>query len=294
MEYLTACPVCRAHDFHPFLSCKDYTVSHETFLLEQCATCGFVFTNPRPDDAALPRYYQSPSYISHSDKPTGTIDRAYKISRHFTLKWKYEIVQKHALQPPSSILDYGCGTGAFLRTCQQRSMRIAGVEPSPLARTQAENNTNTPIYSHASEIDQDFHAITLWHVLEHVSDLHGTLEKLKKHLTENGTMFIALPNLKSQDANRYKEHWAGYDVPRHLWHFSEDTLKKLLTSHRLRVITTLPMPLDAYYVSLLSEKYKNGSNNVLNMTRALHSGWKSNQAGKKTSQYSSLIYIVRK
>ena len=294
MLYLTACPVCQGKNLVPYLSCKDNTVSHETFQLESCAVCGFVMTNPRPGENNLPRYYQSDTYISHSDGSSTPLDLLYKLSRKFTLKWKYSLIQQYSLAKPLSILDYGCGTGSFLKQCERRKMAVTGVEPSAVARSHAQKDSQIQIFQDISEIKDNFDVITLWHVLEHVSDLHKTLNVLKARLHETGTMFIAVPNLNSPDARKYREHWAAYDVPRHLWHFSQTTMDLVLRQHQLHIHKIQPMRLDAYYVSLLSEKYKTSHNVVLRITKALINGWKSNRAAKLTNDYSSLIYIVRK
>lgn len=251
-------------------------------------------TNPQPEEKDLPRYYQSESYISHSNKSQGIIDRIYKIARSYTLKWKYHLVQKHSLHHPSSLLDYGCGTGAFLQHCQTRNLHVAGVEPSDLARAEAIRMINAPVVSHLHEAKGQYDAITLWHVLEHVSTLNTTIEELKSKLQNNGTMFIAVPNLNSRDAKKYRQYWAAYDVPRHLWHFTKHSMESILNGHGLKLNKVLPMRLDAYYVSMLSEKYKRGQNNISTMTRALISGWQTNIEAKKTNEYSSLIYIIRK
>ncbi|MEX2235019.1 MAG: class I SAM-dependent methyltransferase [Cyclobacteriaceae bacterium] len=294
MQSLSECPVCRETHFADYLSCKDYTVSHETFTLQKCKACGFVITNPRPEENKLPDYYQSEAYISHSNKSPSLVDKVYKVSRTFTLKWKYNLIRKHSLNKPVSILDYGCGTGAFLEECKKHKMIISGVEPSTTARTQAKEITETEIASHINELNTDFDVITLWHVLEHISDLNETISRLKSHMNKNGTMFIAVPNLQSLDANRYGEYWAGYDVPRHLWHFSRATMRMLLSHHNLKLINVVPMRLDSYYVSLLSEKYKNGTNGVTNMANAIIQGWRSNREANATHEFSSLIYIARK
>lgn len=294
MEYLASCPLCHNNNLQPYLACKDYTVSHETFQLQRCPTCQFVLTNPRPTEQQLPKYYQSEAYISHSDKSPGLTGRLYKLARTYTLSWKYELVRRHAAAEPRSVLDFGCGTGAFLETCQRHGLKITGVEPSSAAADIARNRTSGQIESSLDAITGTFDAVTLWHVLEHVTQLHETLENLKRHLTENGTMFIAVPNLESADARHYREHWAGYDVPRHLWHFSPSTMEQLIHNHQLTLITVLPMRLDAYYVSLLSETYRRGKTPFGALAKAAYHGWKSNRAAHKTNQYSSLIYIARK
>jgi 2-polyprenyl-3-methyl-5-hydroxy-6-metoxy-1,4-benzoquinol methylase len=294
MHRLSTCPVCEQTNFRAFLSCRDYTVSHETFSLEQCMTCGFVMTNPQPEQAELPRYYQSDAYISHSNKSQNLVDRAYKISRAFSIRWKYQLLKKHSLKDPETILDYGCGTGSFLEYCQRKGMQVAGVEPSSTARDIAINHTHAQVVADIDEAKNTFDVITLWHVLEHVSDLNNTLEKIKGKLGKNGTMFIAVPNLQSRDAKKYTKHWAAFDVPRHLWHFSKTTMTKLVEKHQLTLNDIVPMRLDAYYVSLLSEKYRTGTNGLTTMGNALTQGWKSNNTAAKTGEYSSLIYIVRK
>jgi 2-polyprenyl-3-methyl-5-hydroxy-6-metoxy-1,4-benzoquinol methylase len=295
MQYLTACPICQESRFIPYLSCQDHTVSHETFHLQQCTHCDFVLTNPRPDDKELSRYYQSEAYISHSNKSLTIVDHAYKLARRFTLKWKYKLVRKHTVNEPKFILDYGCGTGAFLAECKKQNMHVAGVEPSLTARSQADKELHAEIVADIRQItDKAFDAITLWHVLEHVTNLHETISALKDRLKENGTIFIAVPNLQSSDATEYREHWAGFDVPRHLWHFSQKTMKSNLELHDLKIVNVVPMRLDSYYVSLLSEKYKNGKTSIPNMAKALLQGWRSNRAAQTTAEYSSLIYIARK
>ena len=98
----------------------------------------------------------------------------------------------------------------------------------------------------------------------------------------------------SHDSFKYKESWAGYDVPRHLWHFSQETMNKLLEKNGLKIVETKPMKLDSYYVSLLSEGYKNPDQSKLTKgVKAFLEGIKSNFSARKNSQYSSLIYIAK-
>lgn len=294
MHVLSACPICQGQRLKPYLSCEDHTVSHETFTLEECERCGFVMTNPRPTEKDLPAYYKSDAYISHSNKPANLTDRVYKFSRYFTLKWKLHLVKRYSVAGPDSILDFGCGTGDFLARCKKHGLQTFGVEPSRVARQKAAQQTNATIWEDASGTDQEFDVITLWHVLEHVPLFHQTLDQLRDLLATDGTMFIAVPNLKSLDSQQYGQYWAAYDVPRHLWHFSRETMRKILSQHQLTLVKTVPMKLDAYYVSLLSEKYMQQRPGIRNMAKALIHGWQSNRKARTTGQYSSLIYIVRK
>ena len=128
--------------------------------------------------------------------------------------------------------------------------------------------------------------------MEHLPDLHTTIKHLKKLLTKQGRILFALPNVDSFDAKKYREFWAAYDVPRHLYHFSQNTFKKLLKQHGMKVKIIMPMRFDAFYVSLLSERYKN---KYFNYTKSFINGCISNSyARKNKNNYSSLIYIVKK
>ena len=135
-----------------------------------------------------------------------------------------------------------------------------------------------------------FDVITLWHVLEHVENLKNTIKFLKGLLLPGGRIVVAVPNYKSYDAEFYKEYWAAYDVPRHLWHFSQKAIRKLFLEAEMVVEETLPMKFDSYYVSLLSEKYKTGKSNPI---KAFYRGFLSNRSAKSTTEYSSLIYVIK-
>ena len=130
----------------------------------------------------------------------------------------------------------------------------------------------------------------MWHVLEHVPNLEEYLVALKRLLKPTGTILIAVPNFKSFDANYYGRFWAAYDVPRHIWHFSKVTIKKLFSEKEMNLVKVLPMKFDSFYVSLLSEKYKTGK---MNFIKAFFVGLKSNLCAKKSKEYSSHIYVIK-
>ena len=295
MAIVSKCPSCNSGNWVDYLTCKDFTVSHETFSLKKCKSCNLIVTSPRPEDDRLSEYYQSDEYISHSSKASTLIDRIYLIARSYTLKWKLGIIDKYKL-PKKTILDFGCGTGDFLKTCRDAGWTVEGIEPSPIAREKAIEKTGAPILNGFSiDHSKRFGTITLWHVLEHVPDPNSLISNLSLSLEDDGTVFIAVPNHESFDALYYKEYWAGYDVPRHLWHFSKENMNKLLSNNRLQIKEIIPMKLDAYYVSMLSEKYKNNSKtNLISLLRAIFKGLRSNHKGNKTGEYSSLIYVAKK
>ena len=291
-EKVEKCPVCKGKSIDNHIICKDFTVSGESFAITKCASCGFLFTNPRPEQSIIQNYYQSEDYISHSDKGNNLTNILYKIVRNFTLRSKLRLLNK--LTPDNkSLLDYGCGTGDFLNFCQSNNWTVDGVEPSDDAKTIAEQKIGQPIHSDIKTIDtaQSYHVITLWHVLEHVHDLNKLIKKLKKLLAKDGHFIIALPNCASYDQKIYSEHWAAYDVPRHLYHFNQQTFKTFADKHELKLVDTLPMKFDSFYVSLLSEQHIHNKSNYL---KAFKNGLKSNQwAAKNNNNYSSLIYILK-
>jgi 2-polyprenyl-3-methyl-5-hydroxy-6-metoxy-1,4-benzoquinol methylase len=293
MYSVSVCPICGSKAFNNFVSCVDHTVSHETFNIVKCKNCALLITSPRPENDQLSKYYASEDYISHSDDARTIVDLIYKTSRVFTLKWKYHLIKKHATKKsPLTILDYGCGTGDFLKNCLAQGNIVEGVEPSDKARVIARTSTGANISSVLDDTRASFDVITLWHVLEHVPELNEIVSKLSTALAKNGTMFIAVPNHESADASKYNSNWAGYDVPRHLWHFSRNNMNLLLQNNGLELTEIIPMKLDAFYVSIMSEKSR-GKNGLSALVKGMLSGLTSNlKAGDKN--YSSLIYIARK
>jgi len=292
LETVTVCPVCSSTDFKPWMVARDYTVTQAAFSLQECATCGFVVTSPRPDQKTIGLYYQSDNYISHTGGRKTLIDRIYLLARSYTLRSKYNLIKKY--KALGSVLDYGCGTGSFLHYMQQHNWQIAGVEPSEAANKKAKQIINKEIYPELHHVKDKFDIITLWHVLEHVHDLNEKLLEIKEHLDNDGILIVAVPNIKSLDAKKYGAFWAGLDVPRHLWHFSNSTMKTLLEKGGFKLIDTIPMKLDSFYVSLLSESYKYPQRqSFLRIFNAILTGLISNNSASRTGQYSSLIYIAR-
>lgn len=291
-QTLSNCPVCSASDFTKFINCKDYTVSQERFQIVQCKSCGFKFTNPRPSEEEISAYYQSEEYISHSNKRKGLLAQVYQRVRKRALRQKAQLIAPY--KQTGNLLDYGCGTGEFLHTCQQQTWQIDGIEPDAGARAQAQALTQTDIQESLFLPyfqDKKYDVITLWHVLEHVHQLDKTLEKFRTMLQPNGRLVLALPNAAAWDAERFGEYWAAYDVPRHLYHFEPKTLAKLADRLGFELCERKPMFYDAYYISLLSGKYQKG---YFNFPLAFWQGWQSNrQAAKQAGQYSSLIYILK-
>jgi 2-polyprenyl-3-methyl-5-hydroxy-6-metoxy-1,4-benzoquinol methylase len=289
------CPVCKSSKLGFGLSAIDHTVTKELFEIWECMDCTARFTQNVPSASVIGRYYKSQDYISHSDTKKGIINKLYHWVRSYTLLSKKRLVRKLTRLKTGTLLDVGAGTGAFAATMQKGGWRVTGLEPDETARKNAKLQYQLDLSAPAElylQPAEQFDAITMWHVLEHVHDLHGYLDTFCKILKPQGTLIIAVPNYTSFDADTYAECWAAYDVPRHLYHFSPHSMDILTEQHGMQVVAHKPMWFDSFYVSMLSEQYKNGYNNIL---AAFWNGWLSNwEAFSDISKCSSVIYVIRK
>jgi len=275
-------------NLEPYLVCKDYTVSHEEYQVMFNKEFDMLVTIPVPKN--ISDYYKSEDYISHTDSKKSLFDKVYQAVKKITLKRKLKLINSFNTKS-KKVLDVGAGTGDFLKVCKMNSWEIFGSEPDSGARNIAAKKGVNLEKDLSKFQNQQFDVITLWHVLEHVENLQEYITTLKSLLTENGRLIIAVPNFKSYDAIMYKEFWAAFDVPRHLWHFSKTSISKLFSYENMKVEKILPMKFDAYYVALLSEKYKHKKSKPFS---AFINGFKTNFKAKSTKEYSSLIYFLKK
>ena len=273
-----------------FLTCKDHMVSNENFDLLHHEEYDLLTTSPKPNSEKLSDYYKSEAYISHTDSKKTFLDKVYQQVRSVMLKKKIELLEKH-LPQKGKVLDLGAGTGDFLQTAKKNAWEIEGIEPNEKARKIAEEKQVFLKTESKSFAGSAFDVISMWHVLEHVPDLEKQLNELDRLLKKNGVLFIAVPNFKSYDAEHYQEFWAAYDVPRHLWHFSKTSISKIFDEFGFEIVATHPLKFDSYYVSLLSEKHKTGKSNFV---KAFWTGFRSNSKAKRTNQYSSMIYVLKR
>lgn len=287
-QRLENCPICKRSSFANQIICEDHLVTGESFAIVQCNSCKFLFTNPRPTEEELGKYYDSDAYISHADKANSLINLVYKIVRSYTLRQKVKLI--NSLTQHKTLYDYGCGTGDFLAIAQKNGWEIHGLEPNHSAAKLAEKKTGISLVNKSTDLSNKVQVITAWHVIEHISNLQEVMQDLSNTLATDGHLIIAVPNHKSHDAKHYGKYWGAYDVPRHLSHFDRESIEKLANKNGLSVSKTVPMRFDSYYVSILSEKNRG----MPNFFRALYRGWLSNQQARRSGEYSSLIYILRK
>jgi len=292
-ERLTKCPLCQSGHFNNAMVVKDFTVSQESFTICRCKKCDFLFTNPRPTSEHIGKYYESEEYISHQNKANNLTNILYKMVRLYTLGQKVGWIDRY-VPKKGRLLDFGCGTGHFLKKADKGGWETVGFEPNPHAAKIAREENQLNIYYQLEDLEAEkkFDAITLFHVLEHVHDLNETISYLQAKLKKRGSLLVAVPNVDSLDAQLYKENWAAWDVPRHLYHFNQSTMAKFAAMHDMKISAILPMKFDSYYVSLLSESNIDQKKNLI---KAFSNGFKSNLYGKKNNKnYSSLLFILKK
>jgi len=280
----------KTHNKH--ITLKDYSVSGQTFELLTDPSLGLLYTHPKPGDEQLKAYYPQEGYISHSNQLKSFFDFLYHAVRYFSLRKKVRFI-KPFKSKAGALLDVGAGTGSFIRAAKRSGWDVKGIEPDSVARGIANTKNANTVFSLktlSSLKTASYDVITLWHVLEHLPNLQEDLKTFKRLLKPNGRIIVAVPNFNSFDAIYFKGFWAAYDVPRHLWHFSQDSIPKVFSEVQMTLESTHPMRMDAYYVSMLSNKHKTGSIRFLS---SLKIGCRSNLQASKTGEYSSLIYVLK-
>jgi len=292
---IDTCPLCNGSHIKHFITCTDFYASGEQFELFRCDDCSFTFTQGCPLESEIGKYYETPDYISHSDTKKGAMNFIYHYVRRHMLNKKAQLVLKETRLRSGKILDIGTGTGYFANAMQLRGWEVEAIEKNASARTFAKEHFLLDVKDERALNNfpsGSFDVITLWHVMEHLEHLGETWQRIFELLTDRGVLVVAVPNCASYDADKYAEHWAAYDVPRHLWHFTPATMQQWGAKHGFILAARHPMPFDAFYVSMLSEKYRGNSSFFLKGVAVGSLAWLSAQAKKERS--SSMIYVFRK
>lgn len=294
--HIESCPVCSGTNLKPSFKCEDFLVSHQMFTLYNCKDCNFTFTQDFPSQSVIGKYYDAPEYISHTDTNKGFINKLYHFARTRAIKSKTNLVKKYSFQNEvNTLLDIGCGTGYFLHAIEEEGWKVDGIDASDSACIVAKEKFNfsiqKPEYISSLE-NQSRSAITLWHVLEHIENMNDIMDQLHRVLEKDGTLFIALPNKLSCDAVYYKDKWAAYDVPRHLWHFSPRDFEKFALKHKFKLVEMKTMYFDPFYISILSEKYRKSFSPFL--FGILKGSFFLFESLINKSKSSSIVYILKK
>jgi len=252
-------------------------------------------TGSAPDAENIGRYYQSEAYVSHSNTRHGLVNQLYHAVRQFMLGRKYRLITRYSGLTSGAILDIGAGTGYFLKMMKEKGWETTGVEVSEQAREFAAAQLGIVLLPEAQGWllpEASYDVITLWHVLEHLPNPNAYLEAFKRQIKPGGALIIALPNPASFDAGYYRDFWAAWDVPRHLWHFRPENIIRMAENHGFQLLGIRRLPFDAFYVSMLSEKYRKSRFPVLRGMAIGSVSWLVSLFYKR--KCSSLVYINKK
>jgi 2-polyprenyl-3-methyl-5-hydroxy-6-metoxy-1,4-benzoquinol methylase len=252
------CLVCGSGALFEHFSATDSLVSGDEFRIMGCSNCGFLFTSDPPDEKNIGDYYLSEDYISHTDRKRNLTGWLYHFARRFMLGRKSRLIARICRKTSGKLLDIGSGTGYFAAFMKEKGWTVKGVEISDMARDFAVSHFGLDVVPPdlvSSMPDKYYDCITLWHVLEHFYEPDRWMKEIYRLLMDDGRCILALPNIASSDARRFRNSWAALDVPRHLWHFAPDTLVKFIEKNGFRCTLIKGMPLDLFYISIIS--YKN-------------------------------------
>lgn len=289
------CIVCGSEECSVIFECSDWLTTGEKFNIAGCKHCGFRFTVAPPDEELIGNYYKSEDYISHSDKNKGLTEHLYHLVRSFMLRRKSRLLNSLKGIKKGNLLDIGCGTGYFPAFMKENGWDASGVEVNDRARAFAKEKFGIEVIppERIDELEKNhYDCITLWHVMEHFHDPASWFRKIDGLLKDDGYCIIALPNSQSSDARWFGRDWAAYDVPRHLWHFSPSSFSLFASGNGFRVTRTKNMPLDVFYISILSCKSTGKS---IPLIRGLLTGLLLSIGGVfRNDSSSSVIYVLKK
>ncbi len=295
MVHHDVCPDCLSDKISLLLSCNDHFASGMNFSVLSCSDCGFTFTQDYPEESEMGRFYQSENYISHTDTAIGFTNKLYRVVRSFMLDRKKNLIKKITGLKTGKLLDIGSGTGYFAAKMKKNGWQVNGIEINDMARDFSISNFGLDVSTPdniAALRSETYDCITLWHVLEHFHYPFKYISEISRLLKPGGLCLIALPNSASYDAIHYKQYWAAWDVPRHLWHFNPDTFRSFIEKRGFILESLHTLPLDVFYISQLSEKYKGSKFHFLKGILEASGFALLTVFNKKRS--SSIIYILRK
>ena len=264
---------------------KDYINNKEEYLIYKDSSSGILWTDV-PSQPQVKKHYNPSKYIPHS-KAKGLFQRSYKIAQKIMFFYKRLLLGREIINSKQA-LDFGSGDGEFFKFISSPSLKIDALDPLFKANHIEQKN----FYTKIKEVpDNQYDIVFMWHSLEHVQDLENTINEVYKKLKDNGALVVAFPNHKSFDASCYKENWAALDAPRHLWHFSTKSIKKLMLQSGFKAKRSFPLLFDAHYISYLSAA---NNKSYFPVFSGIFIGALSNFIGFFSGEFSSSAYVFKK
>ena len=248
MKILTKCEICNNTRFtHLFIGRDKLLGLQGEFDLVKCNCCGVEFLNPQPNHQELKKYYDSNKYYSLKKISNDSFKTKFKIflyKLYFTKNNNYMykllfspikfMIRTTILKKGLKILDIGSGTGQFLYEMKQCGLNVYGVEPGDFDESENLNIKNTTLLN-AKYPSNFFDIITMNHVLEHLDNPNETIKEIYRILKNNGIFIIGVPNTRSLANKLFNKNWLAYDVPRHLFNYSDKLIVDILKQHNFKI-----------------------------------------------------------
>jgi SAM-dependent methyltransferase len=233
------CNACGADDTSVILVGQD--LLHDRpgeYTLVQCDTCGLIYLNPQPSYEELRPHYPD-DYEPHVGSRKEQLNWLRQIDYRYGIEKRHRAIMRYC-KGPGAMLDVGCGPGTFLAGMRKHGWRVEGIEPSPGPATYAREEFDLEVeicpLEQATLPETHYDLVTMWNVLEHLSDPIDALRQVTAALKPGGLLVFAIPGTQSYDRKIFGESWAGYDIPRHLYVFPPATLEKMVVAAGLDVL----------------------------------------------------------
>lgn len=291
----STCPYCKSARAFEKGQCTDHMVSGERFRLYQCPDCGLIYTVLNAQTTETGRYDKVQHRITFGDKPRGLLRRMYRVARIIMLKRKLKLITRITGRKSGRLLNYGAAIGYFSSIMEDHNWKVVSIE-----RSHEERQFSLEMFHHRM-MDEDamdqlrpgtFDVVTLWHVLGNRMNASQLMDRLYDLLKPNGMLFVASPNSASLDAAHYKDEWAGWDVPRHIWHMNPSLLQRIAKEHGFIMMHRERLPFDVFYISILSER---NLGHFFPITRGMIRGlYYHLKTIGHIDRSSSLVYVFRK
>lgn len=230
----SSCPWCRCQQATMVLSVLD-EFNSQVFSLVRCQQCKLVRTTPLLDARELDKYY-----YAHYWHETAQQNILLKYYMQIRLNSALRLLRR-CLKPDAKILDVGCGNGEMVGLMLNKGYDAYGIENSEATVQHAQAYLGQRIRHGDFEtmpVENTYDAVTFYHVLEHLANPRHILEKAHQLLSEDGLLLIEVPNIQSLGFWLFRKRWYSLDIPRHLYHFSAETLGEMLTQNQFEVIST--------------------------------------------------------
>ena len=227
-----SCPVCLNPVTAPALVGTDFLFesTSKTFTLYSCEACRCLFLHPMPDRGEIERFY--PADYWWNARRSGGLKKLESVYRKLALRDHVAFITKAAGNRSVDVLDVGCGSGTLLGLLKHRGFRVTGLDFSAEAAAiaKAENGVDVAVGSleEAHFPAESFDVVTLFHVMEHVTNPRQVLAEVSRVLKPNGVAILQVPNIESWQFKIFGARWYGLDIPRHVIDYSRNSMLKLL------------------------------------------------------------------